>query len=58
MKYVELDKEVEEELRTNINTFTFSYTVFLQYKKILKNFNLINQYFIIFYVKVILIGIP
>ncbi len=58
MKYVELDKEVEEELRANINTFTFSYTVFLQYKKILKNFNLINQYFIIFYVKVILIGIP
>ena len=58
MKYVELDKEVEEELRTNINTFTFSYTVFLQYKKILKNFNLINQFFIIFYVKFILIGIP
>lgn len=31
MKYAELDKEVEEELINNINTFTVTYTIFLMY---------------------------
>ena len=50
MQYAELDKEVEIELTKNINSFTFSYTVFLMYKKVFNKFKFINQYYFLFIV--------
>ena len=45
MQYAELDKEVEEQIRKNINLFAFSYTIFLMYEKIIKGFQFINQFY-------------